>query len=231
MSAPDGLPRLERVLDRIARRLTTAGLHPLHLRDAIVAAFDGSVQGRDVANALQVSLHPDDYARLTSGLDAFCADLGELLAERAAGRGWSSLAPPSVLVTADAGVARGSCQVVPRFGFPSLPSGTVQPRNPTKRLVPIRGLRVVVAGADSIAVPHLPFTIGRAASNDLVLASMAVSRVHAELVDVNGSVVVRDAGSRNGILVDGLAVREAAIRDGAVLLLGDVELTLRFDAQ
>jgi two-component system, NtrC family, response regulator GlrR len=62
--------------------------------------------------------------------------------------------------------------------------------------------------------------IGSHASNDLVLEDKAVSRFHCE-VRVEGTVAwIRDLGSRNGISVDGVVVREARLRNGSLVRLG-----------
>jgi DNA-binding NtrC family response regulator len=63
--------------------------------------------------------------------------------------------------------------------------------------------------------------IGAHEKNDFVLASDTVSRFHCEIrVDDDGAWVV-DVGSRNGTFVDGLRVREALLRPGSLLRLGE----------
>jgi len=60
---------------------------------------------------------------------------------------------------------------------------------------------------------HLPIRIGRNALNDFVLAFTTVSSFHARIEDINGSVCIRDLGSKNGIFLpspsDGNLVRIA----------------------
>lgn len=48
-----------------------------------------------------------------------------------------------------------------------------------------------------------PLRIGRAADNDLVIPDEDVSRYHAELLYDIGTLWLRDAGSRNGVFVNG----------------------------
>jgi DNA-binding NtrC family response regulator len=74
--------------------------------------------------------------------------------------------------------------------------------------------------------PAYPFgdgdlVIGRDASCDIVLPQAAVSRQHARIRYENGGYVVADLGSRNGTLVDGAFVREAALEPDAELRVGD----------
>ena len=52
-------------------------------------------------------------------------------------------------------------------------------------------------------IAHSPFTVGRLAENDLVLAYAWVSRRHAELIVEDGTCCVVDMGSRHGTFVNG----------------------------
>jgi DNA-binding NtrC family response regulator len=69
-------------------------------------------------------------------------------------------------------------------------------------------------------------SIGHHALNDLVVKDATVSRFHCEVWIDGGRVRVRDLGSRNGTIVDGVAVTEAFLRDGSKLRLGQVVVGL-----
>lgn len=74
---------------------------------------------------------------------------------------------------------------------------------------------------------RLPATIGRDASCDLVLFDGSVSRRHAVLEqDESGAVVLRDQGSRNGILVDGALRTETPLGSVLHCRLGAVAVEL-----
>jgi hypothetical protein len=71
-------------------------------------------------------------------------------------------------------------------------------------------------------------TIGRTPNNDVAIADPSVSRLHAYVRPERGRWVVADAGSKNGSWLGGAALdarKERAIASGAVLRLGDVDLT------
>ena len=70
--------------------------------------------------------------------------------------------------------------------------------------------------------------VGRASWNDLVLANMAVSRAHARVVLDDGKLTIEDLGSRNGIIVDGVACSRAALTPGTMVRVGDVYLWLEY---
>lgn len=70
-------------------------------------------------------------------------------------------------------------------------------------------------------------SIGSHETNDLVIDDPTVSRFHCELIIEADGVVVRDLDSTNQTIVDGVAIREALLRGGSTITLGDT--VLRFD--
>jgi DNA-binding NtrC family response regulator len=70
-------------------------------------------------------------------------------------------------------------------------------------------------------------TIGSHESNDLRIDAPKVSRFHCEVVVDGAEARVRDLGSRNGTVVDGVRIAEAYLRNGSTLSLAGVGV--RFD--
>lgn len=66
--------------------------------------------------------------------------------------------------------------------------------------------------------------IGRSLDNDIVLNHGTVSRHHAAVALRGRHTWVRDLGSRNGVFVNRLRVREEALNDGDVLQIGPFDL-------
>ena len=83
----------------------------------------------------------------------------------------------------------------------------------------------------------LPFdrsTIGRAATNRVVLEEDKASRIHAELRYERNRFLLRDHDSTNGTLLNGAPVTEAALKFGDVITIGGTELVFTaegFDAK
>jgi DNA-binding NtrC family response regulator len=71
------------------------------------------------------------------------------------------------------------------------------------------------------------FSIGSHPLNDLVIDDATVSRFHCEIRVEAGAPLVVDLKSKNGTTVDGVAVREAYLRQGSKLGLGSA--VARFD--
>jgi pSer/pThr/pTyr-binding forkhead associated (FHA) protein len=89
----------------------------------------------------------------------------------------------------------------------------------------------VVAGAPATALRLVTegraYVVGRAETCALALPSDAVSREHASFVRRAESVVVRDLGSKNGVLVGGTRITgEHALTDGDTITIGPITLTL-----
>lgn len=77
-----------------------------------------------------------------------------------------------------------------------------------------------------------PFTIGRSPENHLPLANSTVSSFHAEILQVDDGLFVRDLDSTNGTLLNGRRVQGiAGLCDGDMLHFGNAMYTLRARAR
>ena len=81
-------------------------------------------------------------------------------------------------------------------------------------------------GAQRITLRTERLTLGRLATNDIVLSYSHISRQHAELRLINGVWWVADRGSTNGLHINGQRVQEAPLRPGAIIALSP-HVTLR----
>src|SRR6185436_4120937 len=70
-------------------------------------------------------------------------------------------------------------------------------------------------------------SIGQHPGNDLVLEEPTVSRFHCEVTVGDRGAQVRDLGSMNGVVLDGVKLFDGCPRSGSLIKLGRV--TLRFD--
>jgi pSer/pThr/pTyr-binding forkhead associated (FHA) protein len=72
-----------------------------------------------------------------------------------------------------------------------------------------------------------PFSIGRANSCDLIIADTAVSRVHAQVLLEGSDIVIADAESANGTLLDGAEVTRAIWPSGSKVDVGTYTIEAR----
>ena len=70
---------------------------------------------------------------------------------------------------------------------------------------------------------------GKAPDNDVVIDHPTVSRNHLEVVKQGDRFLVKDLGSTNGTFLDGAQIREAYLKPGALVEMGDVKL--RFQSE
>ena len=76
---------------------------------------------------------------------------------------------------------------------------------------------------ESFWLPDGVYTVGRGESNELIVKDKSVSREHCELHLYGPEVIVRECASRNGILVDEIAVNgQKGVRHGQSIRLGKV---------
>lgn len=67
--------------------------------------------------------------------------------------------------------------------------------------------------------------IGRESSNDIVISDINASRTHAEIhMEPNGTWIISDLGSTNGLYVNGRRVKSAPLNDADIVLIGTTRL-------
>lgn len=92
----------------------------------------------------------------------------------------------------------------------------------------ISGWTLVDVTGQNIPLKPLPFTIGRAAGNALVLEDLSVSAQHARIIydSTFSSLVIEDINSTSGILVEGQPTRKNLLQPGMQLTVGRYTFTL-----
>ncbi len=215
---------LERAFEGAARRLG-GQLHPLQVIQRAQAAFESAIRDGLAPNLVRISLHPFDYERFAPAMDDLRQEIAGALLEAERRRGARRIGELRITMVRSGSAAEGSPAIDlsfrdTRHRDPAPPAGA------TRAIQRLQGVRLLVDG-EPIELTHVPFTIGRAADNDLVLASMAVSKHHAEITrDPAGTLVIHDMESRNGLVVDGQRRQDIHLTPGTVVLIGDVIVSI-----
>jgi len=68
------------------------------------------------------------------------------------------------------------------------------------------------------------FTVGRKPDSDIILEGPGVSNIHAVIVTISNDHVLEDAGSTNGILVNGKKIEKCILQNTDVVELGGYQL-------
>lgn len=214
------IDRLERALSRV-------------IDGGIAAVFRLSVQPADIgrrlehallgsrrtsmgqvigANRFLVSLHPDDHAAFATWEKALERELETWVGEVAFTYGVTVLAPVQVDVVADPVIGRNIVRVEAAFSErPAAPSST---RTPVARLIPLS------QQGDVLMVIEAETSVGRSATNDLVIDAPDVSREHALLLRDGNRLEVVDLTSRNGTWINGKRVSKHIARSGDEIAFG-----------
>ena len=97
------------------------------------------------------------------------------------------------------------------------------------------GLKLVcldaVDSGTSLTVQEFPAVIGRGQDVNARLEDTWASRHHCEIHVIEGSLAVRDLGSRNGTMVNGTAVAESPLLPGDRLTVGLSTFLVEYDPQ
>ncbi len=72
-------------------------------------------------------------------------------------------------------------------------------------------------------------SLGRGSDNDIAIESGSVSVHHAEMRRVEGGYELHDAGSTNGIKLDGVRYEVISLRSGATVKIGDVSFDFQLN--
>lgn len=217
-------PRLERFLEQAARRFSGA-LHPLEILERVRTEALSSASGGSAANMIRVAFHPSDYDRYEESLPRLREEIDAMLdfEERRAGlaRAEDRLLSFETSESASPGIPVVSASFADtRHRDVELPAGA------TRRLTRHADAGLRLPDGSLVRITHTPFTIGRGPGNDLVIASLAVSRQHAEITRSADGFIIRDLGSRNGIIIAGRKAATALLQAGDSVTLGDTTVTL-----
>jgi DNA-binding winged helix-turn-helix (wHTH) protein len=92
---------------------------------------------------------------------------------------------------------------------------------------PAAACSVLVIGNRRVLLPEGVSTVGRDESCDVHLPHPSVSRVHARIDVAGGAVHIEDAGSKNGVRVNGRQIRgRTALPSGVGVVVGSVEFRI-----
>ncbi len=133
--------------------------------------------------------------------------------------------PRPALIAMMIGIIRYSSEIV-NFDDVRTQALTARPELPKVLEIPRYAISAL-GGADvgrRWVVEGPTVTLGTAPSNVVVLADETVSRFHCEVSLRNGRHVLRDLGSTNGTLVDGVEILEAFLPDKTRVTLGELVL-------
>lgn len=238
------------MLEGIFTKLFRSGLQPVEVGRRILREME---EGRTVSvnrtyapNEFRISMGADDYVRFSQMEAGLVREFRDLTIDQAKRNRWNLMGVPRFSFLEVDHMGRGEFKIDAALSAdPDGEAPIVSTREPDEgNLSATRAIstdtaqrlglseaqaKLVVldaAGAprEHISITRAPVTIGRQATNDVVLSDPNVSRRHAELRRDGSHWVLVDLGSTNGSLVNGQLAREHALDNGDRLGFGTSQL-------
>lgn len=239
------LDRLEAALERVMKDAVTqrlAGrLQPVEIARKLAQAMgdNQTITARRVIvpNLYVAHLSPGDSQGLEPFRSTLQHELASYLAQTMEESGWSTVAYPRVILMEDPAVPRRKVVVEARIAESEQAISLEEQAGQTMRLqvTPVQSvagkswLLTTGPGGRELAHPvtHLPFSLGRALDNDIVLEGPGISRHHAQLRAVKHRLYIVDLSSTNGTFLNGRPVSENLLKDGDAISIGTARIVLR----
>jgi len=224
-------PRIERLLGRAAGIASGSRLHPAVLVLEVQRAAERSVRDGAVANAYTVSVSTAEAPAFGRHSKQLTRLIETMLDEFAVARGLRKPGPWEVEFLASPETRSGETHVKAAFRN-AADASSPPPAGPTQVITRHRGVFLDVSGVGRVRLTHTPFTIGRGRECDLAIADLSISRHHARIESLSdGSLLMRDLGSRNLLVVNGERVAQVVLSPGLAVTLGDTALRVEVEPE
>lgn len=210
---------LERVVNGAFAKTFRSGLQPVEIAAALKRQLDtkAAVVARDrvlAPNTFAVRISPDDHARMLELGPTLLAELTAALNRHAKDQRFQFAGPVSITLQPDPRLALGLVEV---------DSETVGGEVGWHPVLEIGGTKHPLDKARTI--------LGRGAEADITLNDTGASRQHAEVQWDGRRGRVRDLGSTNGTLVDGVKVSDQVLEPGSVIQIGRTRIVFQVVAK
>jgi Protein of unknown function (DUF3662)/FHA domain len=220
--------RIEEMVNRPFARAFKAEVQPVEIASALQRECDDRAaivaRGRTmVPNVFTVALGDHDHERLSTYAEALGVELSAMVTEYAEEQRYAFLGPVSVEFERDSDLETGRFRVHSMAVAAAVPANraTAETKTPAATAGNAPWLEV---GATTYTLRSSTTRIGRGADSDLRIDDPGISRHHAEIRQQGGDVVIVDAGSTNGIVIDNQRVEQARLADGVRIKLGNTTL-------
>lgn len=221
------LERFEDSLDRLVNgafaRAFKAEVQPVEIAGALQREIDDRAAALDrtrivIPNVFHIELSKHDFNRLAVFRDALQTELAELVSGYAEEQHYTLLGTVSIALAEDDELETGIFRVRSEAKAEVRASGGAMPD--------AAGHPRLVVGDSAYPLMRAVTRLGRGSEADIRVDDPGVSRAHCEIV-LGAPVLLRDLGSTNGTMINGLKVNEAPIEDGTAITMGSTTLVFR----
>lgn len=226
--------RLDKIVNGSFSKAFKSDVEPVELAAGLQQELDlraiASAGGYLVPNIFVIELGLADHERLSPYFSNMANELATVVNTYATDQRYTMQGWPNVSFNLDesletgvfrirsaSGRAAGSAPAVNPDITAQVPAVVMQASS-TPKLVAINGQEFPLAKSVT--------TIGRGDSADIKLEDSGVSRTHCSIV-LGSTVILKDNGSTNGTVVDGVRVTETELHEGSIIKLGATTLTYK----
>ena len=218
--------RLEQAISGVFAKAFRSAVQPVEIAAALQRECDNNAQilsrqRRLVPNEFHVELGRVDHERMVALGPALVSELVEQLQQHANTQGYVFTGPVSIDFEDAEDLSTG------RFRIRSKAAASVTGADQRSRPQAAAATLEVNGTRHPLSPPGL--VVGRGTEADLRINDPGISRRHLELEVSADGVEAVDLGSTNGIIVDGRKVHRARLHDGAVVRIGNTEMTVRIE--
>lgn len=224
--------RLEQAISGAFARAFRSAVQPVEISAALERDLDNNAQilsrnRRLVPNVFVVELSEADLERLSAYDQAMADELTANLRDHAENQSYVFPGPVSIAFEQADDLSTG------RFRVRSRAQAKVTGKDTRTQVGRARVLLDVNGSMHAVHPPGI--VVGRGTDSDIRINDPGVSRRHAEFgVELGRSrdreglrIAVRDLGSTNGLLVDGVKVAQSPLEHGSTVKIGNTTLTVR----
>ena len=211
--------RLERMVDGVFFRRSKSSIRPIELGRRLVREMDDQrsvdVKGRRIVpNDFTVMLSAIDHASFNDIEDALVAELTEAAREYAREEGYHFMGPVTVQLAVDNSLRTGRFNIVSQLRQAATGPGMGS---------------LVLPSGQRVDLGNAMVSVGRLPECTISINDSNISRNHAEVKAGPSAYIVKDLGSTNGTMVNGVRITgEQALRDGDIISFGSTHV--RFEA-
>lgn len=235
------LENLEQRLDRIVNgsfsKAFKSEVQPVELGAALQQEIDNraeTVTGQTVVpNIFIIELGLVDHDRLTPYFVTLSAELSALADQYTSEQRYTSIDSAHITFNLDSvletGVFRIRSTAAPRpADAPRTPAvdPDLTPQVPLSSFAVASSPYLVSITGEEFKITKSVSNVGRGAEADIQIDDSSVSRLHCAIV-LGSDVLVRDLGSTNGTLIDGVRATETVVHDGSIIKIGNITLTYK----
>lgn len=232
---------LQKYIDKLFRRKYSGELEPATIRNALESEIKqrrkNTRSGFIVPNIYEIRLGTEDYQRLSSA--RLMEDMTVFVEKKLIQTDSFMDGALSLRLREEAAMEKGAFEVASHYedAKPQIAADTdsntlvlshsdfTLPLNlpPVRRLASLRVIRGIDMKA-YLEIGERKVYLGRRDQNDFILTDLNVSRLHASIEYERHRHVIRDAGSLNGLFVNGTRTSDACLLPGDEIGLGNTLL-------